>query len=761
MDKINDSKELYRRLSQAANNPSLKIMRRINRYEIGDTLQIKLQGVHPAVEGTGRLLIEQFLGGGFAGQVYRCRLTELSLPMGERIEGLESGKPYAVKIMIPPSTFAHRFRNTIYWLAFQGPFSAQVNPNACRAGLLLQKLVRRAALIPFGRETAVKDAYASFWDPNLQSFGEITEWVEGRMWHLEADDELKGRKNWKEVNLQETGSPEFIAKRRFMAEMVEMMHEMGAPEFARQYEWWTLKSQPNTLKRTDLPDADGPAEGLCAIDFRAGLALLPWLPMSPGDIKLIFDGLFRRKTLVQFDRCDPEKMKRFFATHSEIFADMQPAMDEFFEKDRTYRRSLPDITHHRLRIFLDAKLKKDIRIGLVEGYLAADLIDESFAKKLEKGGLHFSIFYLLGILPILGKMVRKRWGNEAYREHVSSMLTNPSYFKSVLQAHAAHKLIAWHRADRVDEKHIEFLMHRPALFLLESFLLGFLPGILHRVILNPARIGYRIRDSYRFLKNFITCPEFRKQWFLNEIALGEKEGMLTVAEREQLEEVVKDPFIVKYLKCLGIHFATMPITQIVSVLIGSIWAVWLLARGHSWGEVFSIFGLTVALFQVLPISPGSLCRGGFVIYLMIKERNMRDYIIAAPISFLKYIGYLAFPLQMTTTYPHLARFMASRWAMNSVHIIPVFGERGALLEHGVFDLFFNRPQKFFKWAQPRIRRLLDLWMIFGLLLSGLSFFLWPLPWAPLKPLVNRALATIILFLLPRLLFYPLLRRQEW
>jgi hypothetical protein len=58
-----------------------------------------------------------------------------------------------------------------------------------------------------------------------------------------------------------------------------------------------MKSQPNAMKRTDLPDADGPADGLCAIDFRAGLALLPWLPMSPGDVKLIFDGIFKRGTL--------------------------------------------------------------------------------------------------------------------------------------------------------------------------------------------------------------------------------------------------------------------------------------------------------------------------------------------------------------------------------------------------------------------------------------------------------------------------------
>jgi hypothetical protein len=35
--------------------------------------------------------------------------------------------------------------------------------------------------------------------------------------------------------------------------------------------------------------------------------------------------------------------------------------------------------------------------------------------------------------------------------------------------------------------------------------------------------------------------------------------------------------------------------------------------------------------------------------------------------------------------------MAGHWANESVHIVPVFGESGALLEHWVFCLFYNLP----------------------------------------------------------------------
>jgi hypothetical protein len=109
------------------------------------------------------------------------------------------------------------------------------------------------------------------------------------------------------------------------------------------------------------------------------------------------------------------------------------------------------------------------------------------------------------------------------------------------------------------------------------------------------------------------------------------------------------------------------------------------------------------LFQVVPISPGSLVRGFYVLYLVIREKNFKDYNIAVFLGFFKYIGYLAFPIQMAYRYPVLARFMAGHWANESVHIIPVFGESGALLEHWVFCLFYNWPLTIRRRIQKRVK----------------------------------------------------------
>jgi hypothetical protein len=180
-----------------------------------------------------------------------------------------------------------------------------------------------------------------------------------------------------------------------------------------------------------------------------------------------------------------------------------------------------------------------------------------------------------------------------------------------------------------------------------------------------------------------------EQWLREMVTEGKSKHILSNEDAEVILSRVKDPFIQKYLKSLAVHVCTLPVTQIVSVLAAIIYILMHpeMPRAQAWGIGFGI----IALFQVVPVSPGSLVRGLYVLYLVIRERNFKDYNIAVFLGFFKYIGYLAFPIQMAYHYPALARFMAAHWATEATHIVPVFGERGALLEHWVFSLFYNCP----------------------------------------------------------------------
>jgi hypothetical protein len=271
----------------------------------------------------------------------------------------------------------------------------------------------------------------------------------------------------------------------------------------------------------------------------------------------------------------------------------------------------------------------------------------------------------------------------------------------------ARVVLRWHRSGRVGDVHAQRLMRHPLLFWLERLTLGLLPFPgLHRWIAEPAYAWGRLCEGVRFVARFYRDNRFRERWLRGEIESGHREGMLTDQEAAAVESRVGEPFIQRYLKCLAVHFCTLPVTQIVAVITAAI-----LGGRHyaTTGDALNSGGLGVAIlvaFQISPISPGSLARGLYVVYVMIRERNFRDYAVAAPISFLHYVGYLAFPIQMVAKYPTLSRFMAGRWATHLVRSVPVFGERGALLEHKVFDMFFNIPVSLRAgWRRRRMRRL--------------------------------------------------------
>ncbi|NLX57937.1 MAG: hypothetical protein GXY74_02485 [Phycisphaerae bacterium] len=658
------------------------------RYDAGHTFDVQATGVCPARAGRVRMTVEKFVGGGFAGQVYRVRLDAAEFADGP-VPGLEVGRTYAVKIIIPPSGFSLLFRNAVYRLAYQGPFSAQVHPAAARSGVLWQKLIRRAAEIEFGRTDAVCDTYATFFEPGLGSYAEINEWVAGRNWKFELDDRYFDRADADPAeaspDFAAMPSPELAAKKWFMARFVRLLHRMGAPEFARQYEWWTAKSQPNVLKRLDA--GHGPADGLCAIDFRAGLALLPFLPMSPADVKLILTGL-RRGALVQFDRGDLRRLAVFVNEHADRFEDLRPALDELQQTDPAYRASLPDVTHHGLRPLWDGRLRASIADGFVRGWRVRHLCDERHEASFRSSRAKFLAFFLLGAIPLLGRFLRELWAVDTYRRHVASALTSWTYFRNALCARQAEALKDWHRQGRRGDEAVARLAERPWRFWPQAVTLALLPPSWHRFLAEPRFAWTSVKRTVGGFILFMKDPDFRRRWLEEIIDEGHRSGALSDQEYAELRPKASDPYIRTYLLCVAGHLATLPITQIVSVLF-AVYALFHL--GKTWQESMAYAVGILALFQVMPVSPGSVSRGLFVIGVMIAKRNFRDFWVAAVISFWKYVGYLGFPVQMVTRYPVLARLMAGRWAGGAVRFVPVFGEHGALLEHGVLDLFFNEP----------------------------------------------------------------------
>lgn len=647
-------------------------------HEVGDLLRVAVTGVESRAETVATFELERFVGGGFAGQVYRVRLIELEDAAG--IDGLVEGRQYAVKVLRPPSGSSLLFRNFLFRLGYQAPFALQLNADSARAGALWQKLIRRAAAVRLGTDRHVADVYATFFDADLGSYGEVGEWIDGRTWRLEPDRHIFDRKR-RDACAASPGdaSFEYLEKKCFMRDFVALLHETGAYELARQYEWSTWKSQPNALKRI------GGGQELTAIDFRPGLSLLAVLPMSPGDFALIGRGLMRGK-LVQFDDGDLKQLAQFVDANRDAFAGLHDAHQELIGAHRRSRELLPDLWNRPSRLV--TKLASEpVRSGAAEAWRHRGWVDDEGAARLRSSPLIFLLLWTLSWVPIAGALAIRLCGSSRFRRHASAS-ARPAYLSKVFAASRAATLIRWHRTGRISDENALLRVHQPAQFVVERLLLGWLPARLHRAIIDWQYTRQKLRVAVQFPVRFYRSATFRETWLRGEILAASMKGIVSVDEARALDRDVADPVMRRYLKCLAVQICTAPTTTLVSVTL----AMFVFIKyGTTWANSLGMAAAVMASFAVLPVTPGSLVRGCWLTSLMIRERRYREYRLIAFLSFWQYIGFLSVPLQLVFRFPALSLLLFTQSARKIANRIPVFGESGALFEHRVFDLVFNVP----------------------------------------------------------------------
>ena len=101
---------------------------------------------------------------------------------------------------------------------------------------------------------------------------------------------------------------------------------------------------------------------------------------------------------------------------------MEEAVSELKQADMSYRDSLPDITHHHLKLLASPKLWAAIMTRSVKSWKIRDLIDQKSAERLVQKRVLALIYWLLGLLPFLGNFIRRLGGHAVYRQHYKGFL---------------------------------------------------------------------------------------------------------------------------------------------------------------------------------------------------------------------------------------------------------------------------------------------------------------------------------------------------
>ena len=168
---------------------------------------------------------------------------------------------------------------------------------------------------------------------------------------------------------------------------------------------------------------------------------------------------------------------------------------------------------------------------------------------------------------------------------ICAVLLGLGYLARALRGSQFETLIRWLRSERVSGERAYKIVDRPIRYWIERVLVGELPPSWHRFLTDPAHACARAQEAVRFTIRFLRIPSFRAEFLCEQVRIGHDEGMLTEAEAAKIVTQIKDPYIQKYLRCLAVHMCTLPVTQVVMVLVGAAVAGYCsLYRGISWAE---------------------------------------------------------------------------------------------------------------------------------------------------------------------------------
>jgi hypothetical protein len=658
--------------------PHLLIQQSRNGYLSGERVEADVFSPSGQHIGLEIFVIQAYAGSGFAGQVYRAS------PVGGVLRstaGIGATQPVAIKILKPKSRWKRVFRDLLYYCSYQTSYTPRLREPAVRSGLIWQELLRAAAKIEFGFASAVARPLGYYWDNEQTSYVEVHDWIEGRPVCYEADDEIFLNRN------RGVGKPartEMARKKRFMLAMVNLCNQIGAVGLARQYEWYTLVSQANVLSRAK-PAGDGLE--FTGIDFRPGLAVPFFLPLSPVHLRMALNGI-RRGVFVHFDEVDFERLDKFVADNSKAHASLSRLCRQLKQDDQRYRSSSPDLWHAGFQRLSNPEIRGAIAHGLVQDWCKLDGVTSDTALRLQRNPLAFLLFYLLNLIPLVGGFFQRILGSARYRRHLKYLILDRVYFAEVFAASKSCDLLAWLDDARISESRLKTLARSNLFYFLNKVVLSWLPSRLHRLVSDGEVFRRYLFDLVVHPIRLLVKAEYRKVWLTDIIHWQHKRGIVTLSQMDELLEQVAEAHRQGFIRDLGFTIGLEIFSKLVYALLA--------AYGVSSGD-FVPFAITV----LGPVPPSGFVRTGYVLFLliwefprMIRQEGNKLFLTRALgllIAPWRVVGNFFAPFEMFVYCPDLSLLLADYYVSSMVGAIPVLGGRGQLLEYWAFQLVFNVP----------------------------------------------------------------------
>lgn len=604
--------------------PDLLIKPNPNHFKIGDKFPATIQPLAKKAATETVLIPFVRLGEGYAGQVYKVYDTQTEVWENRWI---------VLKALRPESSQKQQARNLFFRLCFGGNFSPSIDESAVRFGLIWQTILRRGAKVLYDNEKMIPEPIGYFWSKEMRTFVEVHEWIDGKV----------SIPNNPEKNQ---------TKRKFMDDMVNLAEEMGAYQLSRQYKWWTMLAGANVLEKED--------GSFVAVDWRSGIALPFFLPLSPGDIPIIVRNL-KKGHFVNFDYADYDRLNAFVVKCKEDFADLISLIEELPSLDKQYRENIKSATI------------KDWK----ENLPLSDEIEE--AVKNSKVGYNIHLF-LEGI-PIIGSWLHRFLGSETYQKHLGLILLNSDYRKQWFKTLKDHDIASWQQGYyRITPQKAKELDQKDWLYLLHKVFFSHMPKSIHRLTDNkefayairwlttPFRVAFSTREQVIWLDDIIESGLFLR-------IIDDKQSKLF--HKQALDKRMRGFVVDLAVATPLIELTTLPVYPLVYILSGGDAAI-------------------TAAVAASPITVSGILRCGYTLLKTLRDipeivknkdkKHLASRLSGAAIAPWSKIGTLFVPTQMSVYYPEMSWFLTTYFAIKAARKVPVYGVAGGALEYYAYEL---------------------------------------------------------------------------
>lgn len=648
----------------------------------GETIIADLKLINGNPMGKIILRIEGSPGSGFAGQVYKAAVQK------------GSGLPHivAVKVLRPHSKAKLWFRDLLFQICFQTSYSPRLREDAVQAGLLWQSILRAAAKIELGSASFVAQPIGYFWDPELASFAEIHEWVDGRPSRNEPDEYVLARLfHWPHP----TDTREMTQKKEFMDRLVRLCHDIGADGLARQYEWWTLVSQDNVLTRITpiessiLPSGSSANKTqFCAVDCRPGLAIPFFGLFSPAHARIIWNGV-RKGVLVHFAESNINQLRAYCSRHFSA-QEHQESVDHLALVETRNRRSFPDLWQSPGRIFREKNFIHDVRLAAAHDLLLCGQIAPEFLEEKPGSAFLLQLILIISLLPWVGQFITRLIAHPGYRRHLASLLSNAHYRQTAWRTWQLNDLAAWQVEGRIDDLYCQFLKDEFFLYLIHKILASLLPPQGHRLLTDKQCFISWIRTIFIHPLQILAHPNQRITWLDTILAEQYQRGLISADLYHIHMDQIREPRMQGYIRDLALNASLDMFSRLVYLLFG--------LYGISTGNF-----LPLGVAFLAPIPPSGPIR---VIYLLAQialdpgrarrwnqdmARVLQARFAALLISPWRWFGNFFPIVEISAFYTRLSFLFAEYFISQAAEKAPIFGGRGKFLEYAVFQVFYNLP----------------------------------------------------------------------